>query len=348
MYGYEDYYNEEIYEPTLLDELFIEYREKCKTILLTSVQDEINNIKNNNTKLNEENMKLRIKINELKSEIKLLNDNCKNSTVIDKVLENINKDNFYEFLEVLYKKDYEESWSIENTPLWLGVLTEFYYHRNSIIEMMNSFKIKMPNNISDFKLPIDWNEEELDIFFSTMKNHYNCNGSFFEHNLCFWGTNSLNPVKEQCNKNYSEIPWQYVLRNPLLKKEKYLKLMGQYMIKQYVNGYQFARICYYQKLEENEIKIILENINYSELKSIKRDISSFILGHIHLIDNNDFLDKIYPLVARSYCAFNYIKKMKFEYIKKYLLENKKNALKLLGDLELPKAEKQELIEMIVN
>ena len=291
MYGYNEYYDEQIYEPTPLDELFIEYREKCKTILLASVQSEIDDIKNNNIQLREENQKLRNEARQLKEEVKLSNEKCKNSLFIDLISNNINKDNFTKFLAVVYEKDYEESWSTEETPLWLRVLTEYYSHKNEIIEMFNILNIKRPKDINNFRLPIDWNEEELDIFFDTMRNHYNCNGNFFQYNLHFWSSSSLKSVKEQCNKNYSEIPWQYVLRNPLLKTEKYLKLMGQKMTE--THGNNFANIYKYQNLNENEVKIILDNIDYAKLTGLKNNsIGNFILEYIHLIDNDDFLDKI--------------------------------------------------------
>jgi len=347
MYGYEDYYNEQIYKPTPLDELLMEYREKCKTILLASVQSEIDNIRKNNDLLKEENNKLRNEIRQLKDEVKLLKDKCKNSLFIDLVSSNITKENFTDFLSVIYKKDYREPWSEEETPLWLGVLTEYYSHKDEIIELFNIFNIKTPSNINNFRLPNDWSEEELDIFFDTMINHYNCNNNSYQYNLRFWGTNSLKPVKEQCNKNYSEIPWQYVLRNPLLRKEKYLKLMGQKMTEP--NGDKFAKIYCYQDLNENEVKTILDNIDYTKLVRLQGDIGSFILKHIHLIDSDDFLDKIYPfIISGGYSKFNYVKKMKSKHIKRYLLEHKKEALGLLKEnMNLSKEDKQELVQLLL-
>ena len=67
MYGYEDCYDEQMYEPTPLDELFIEYNEKCKSILLSSVQSEINSIKDENSKLKEQNKVLNQKLYDIES-----------------------------------------------------------------------------------------------------------------------------------------------------------------------------------------------------------------------------------------------------------------------------------------
>lgn len=338
---------ENYYEPSPADEILLEYQQKMKDALLESVKYEIDSMKNNDVRLREENNKLHNEIRQLKDEVKLSAEKYQSSIVIDAVLKNVNKDNFTKFLAVIYEKDYEESWSTEETPLWLGVLTEYYSHKDSIIEMFNIYNIKAPKDINNFRLPIDWNEEELDIFFDTMRNHYNCNGSFFKYNLRFWGANSLKPVKEQCNKNYSEIPWQYILRNPLLKTEKYLKLIGEKITE--THGDSFASIYHYQNLDEKQIKIILDNLDYTKLTGLKNDIGSFIFKYIHLIDNDDVLDQIYPFVKKGYRAFDHIKKMKPKYIKKYLLEHKEDALGLLKECDkLPKKDKEEIVKQLLS
>lgn len=339
---------ENYYEPTIADEIFIEYQQKMKDALLESVKHDIDYIKNNDIKLKEENNKLHNEIRQLKDEIKLSSEKHKNSIIVEEVLKNISKDNFTEFIAVIYKKDYEESWSIEETPLWLGVLTEYYSHKDSIIEMFNIYNIKTPKDIINFRLPVDWNEEELDIFFDTMRNHYNCNGNFFQYNLRYWGSSSLKPVKEQCNRNYSELPWQYILRNPLLKTEKYLKLIGEKITE--IHGNNLANIDRYQDLDESQIKIILDNLDYIKLTGLKNSsIGNLILKYIHLIENDNFLDKIYPFVKNQWKEFNYIKNMKPEYIKKYLLEHKENALALLSETnKLSKKDKEEIIRQLIN
>ena len=62
---YDDCYDEEIYEKTALDELLSEYEEKCKKILLNSIQEEIDKIKNENLTLGESNKKMRKEISNL-------------------------------------------------------------------------------------------------------------------------------------------------------------------------------------------------------------------------------------------------------------------------------------------
>lgn len=121
------------------------------------------------------------------------------------------------FLSWFWEVDYTEN--SYNVPLWLIALTNYYSHKDEVIEFLKILNIKLPKNIENFRLPIDWTEAEIDIFFITVYNHSNCNGCTYERNLNFWGTSSLDSVEEQCNRHYSEIPWQFVLRNPILKKK---------------------------------------------------------------------------------------------------------------------------------
>ena len=70
-----DYYEDErYYEPTIADEIFIEYQQKLKDALKNSVKSNIENIESENARLKEENKKLRTETYELKGQI---NNNIK-------------------------------------------------------------------------------------------------------------------------------------------------------------------------------------------------------------------------------------------------------------------------------
>ena len=51
-------------------------------------------------------------------------------------------------------------------------------------------KVILPKNIENFRLPIDWTEEEMDIFFENMYKHVNCNGCSYKENLRYWLNNN--------------------------------------------------------------------------------------------------------------------------------------------------------------
>lgn len=76
MYDYE----EPCYEPSLADEILMEYQEKMKEVLLENIKSEIQNIKNENVKLKEENKKLKEKsyeVNNKERDLKYKEENLK-------------------------------------------------------------------------------------------------------------------------------------------------------------------------------------------------------------------------------------------------------------------------------
>lgn len=230
------------------------------------------------------------------------------------------------FLSYFWKADYTENSC--DVPLWLIALTNYYSHKDEVIELLKILNIELPKNIENFRLPIDWTEAEMDIFFTTVYNHYNYNGCTYERNLKFWGTFSLDSVEEQCNRQYSGIPWQFVLRNPILKKEKYLRQIGEHFTNK--NSWSsFLKIDEYLSLNDDEIKTIIDNIDFVKMsldKNIKNfennNNSKFLLRHINLIQNSIFLDKIYDMFKSSY-AFqhnNKILDMPAMYLEKWVSE----------------------------
>lgn len=62
---YCDDYNETYYEPSDLDLILNDYKEKCKDILLSSIQNEINSLIENNKSLEERNKELRNEVRNL-------------------------------------------------------------------------------------------------------------------------------------------------------------------------------------------------------------------------------------------------------------------------------------------
>lgn len=68
------YYNEEFsyFEPSIADEILMEYQERMKNALLESVKSEISNLKDENSELKEENENLKKKIREIEYKEKAL------------------------------------------------------------------------------------------------------------------------------------------------------------------------------------------------------------------------------------------------------------------------------------
>lgn len=152
---------------------------------------------------------------------------------------------------------------------------------------------------------------------------------------------------------YDEIPWQYVLRNPLLKKEKYLEQIGKHMISSYSSNWsKFSQIDKYLELEPKELKVIFDNLYYQLWNNKNKDITYFIIRHIDLIDNENFLNKIYDFCHNSY-DFTYkykILDMPFKYVKKWCSEHTNYAMNLLQDKknEFAEDQRKELLAAILR
>ena len=344
-------------EPSEVDELFKEFQEKCMDILCNNVKSEVDEIMARNAQLTEENEELKKKSKSFENiaieRTKSLNDSGTVLKMLKYLKNSLDDEKVYSLFELMFEKDFEEN--LYEVPLWLGVLTQYYSHKDDAIEFLKILGIDLPNGVEKFRLPIDWTEQELDIFFDTMYNHVNCNCCVYEGNLRFWGKNSLVSVKDQCKTtHYDEIPWQYVLRNPLLKKEKYLEQIGKHMISTFPSDYnwsKFSKIDEYLELEPKELKVIFNNLNYQLWANKNKDITKFILRHIDLIDNKNFLNKVYDFCHNSY-DFKYTNKildMPFEYIKKWCLANEDCVIDLLKnkDTKFTREQREELLAIIL-
>lgn len=244
----------------------------------------------------------------------------------------------YAFLDCFFERNF-----IENTyeaPLWLGCATRYYNNRTKVFTILRALGFMLPEGIENFRLPQDWTEEELDAVFDNIGNHVNCNSCVFKDNLRYWKPNALDDPIKVCNQSFTEIPWQFLLRNPLLKKEKYLKEIGRMFC--IPNGryhayqwYYFAKITEYQELTAEEIKIIIDNIDYTYYNNKNEDLKKFLLNNIELIDNEVFLWAIYEYNKGSY-DFKYnntVLKMSYVYVKQYMRD--------IRDLEWIKKHKED-------
>ena len=168
----------------------------------------------------EENSNLKVEICRLKNKISDLTDTLSKSRSNESMnaimLDIVNQLNYriqdtedkdkkedfvYNFLDLLFKSDFNES--TYEVPTWLGAIVNYYSNKEFVIQVLNLLHVKMPDNIAKFRLPMDWTEEELDCFFDTMRNHIVCNGYTFENNLRFWKPFALSSVEDNCNTNYS-------------------------------------------------------------------------------------------------------------------------------------------------
>lgn len=298
-------------------------------------------------KIKKENKELRATVNKLQDKVLTLVDErdaarneAKDAKVLLEVadifkarLDNIQEKTVrpefvYNLLKLFFEPDFEEN--TYDCPIWLGAVVNFYSHRDIVVRLLKVLDIYVPNNIEQFRLPQDWTTDELDIVFDTMRKHIVCNSCTYADNLRFWQPYALNDVYDVCYNcmTYSEIPWQFLLRNPNLLNKKYLKKMGKMAYEEpYVSGWRhlFA-IDKYQDMTEEQLKTIIGEIDGSGANISKENsVSEFLLRHLDLIEDGILIDKIYKKYWDSY-SFRYenrILKMPVEYLELWIREKAK-------------------------
>lgn len=306
-----------------------EFQKKCMETVYAEANDEITRLKSNNKSLRTEIKNLNQKLKAIETEYSMLQQTLdltkleyaqklSNSdlmlSLFDAIKVNCQKDeDIYKLFSLLFTKDYNES---QDCPLWIGILTQYYSHKTEAIEILRILNVKLPVNVESFRLPFDWNKEELDIFMKTMHKHVNCNGCTYSENLKFWASTSLDTVAEQCSTRfYDEIPWQFVLRNPSLKNPEYLTMIGKNLEGSSSNWCKFVKLDEYQELTDEELLLIINNINPLLLKK-RSPVTDFCLKHINLITRKELLDVLYQIYTDTWEFDGKFKilEMPYEYI----------------------------------
>ena len=319
-YGVKEYEIDAMFDK--LKSKIIERTEKDTKASIDNLTKENKNLKDINMKL----LKAAKRTEEDQNNFKLatlLIDTLKNK--IQKVVGKEKADIVYKFLDSLFETDFNEN--TYEVPVVLACAVKYYNNREAVIELLKALDFKVPKDMDKFRMPHEWTEEELDVFFDNMDNHVNCNGCVFRDNLKFWSDKALKDPKVVCTETFSEVPWQFLLRNPLLKKEKYLTQIGKmFCTKEYRSSHwlEFAHITEYQELTDDELKLIINNINYEYYYNKDSGLKNFLLKNINLIEDEVFLAKVYNYNFNCY-DFKYnntILKMPYKFVKQYVKDIK--------------------------
>ena len=319
------------------DEYFNKFKKDFTSAIRKEFEAEITALQRANEELQKENKSLKAQNNTLLNRVKESNysktisniiNNIKftsynNNIKLDSLKNNTFEDRIYQFVSAIYPLDYDEN--VTDCPLWLKLLTRHYSHKEEIIELLKMFDYNLPDNIESFRLPMDWNEEEMDYFFENVNFNVNVNGLRYNDNLKYCDLVSLSdPIKYiKSSKNYYlNFPWQFILRNPLLRKEKYLKQIGRNICNKVVGQWDaFSEIDKYLDLSDNEIKIILNEIQIPYLNGKYRNVLDFCLRYVNLINDVHFLNVLYDLSVKKYIFPKYLDQFPREYFIKYYHDN---------------------------
>ncbi len=333
------YYDEEdFYEPSEFDEKINELKDYLKNSVKQEIQEQIQTLETQNQNLQKENRDLKSKNKSIENEnIDLLN----RDNVLKILADTITKDNVYKIIEAIFPKTFDEN-THECSEIW-GAYVNYYDNRKDVISLLKYVNIEVPQELETVILPHEWSEDLLDKFFNTMHRHVNCNGNTYERNLKYFSyKTAANPFPAKIYSSYDEIPWQFVLRNPLLNSKKYALKIVDAMNEGY-NGLKFAKICSYQDLDEEILQIILDKIVLKE--KTDKSIFDFLMDHIELISDKEKLDLLYPEVEARWRCYDTVLKMPQEYQIKYAksIDDAERKIEFLNETSLSKEEKTQII-----
>lgn len=324
------------------DTEFNEKFEELKNYLIESAQsdasNEIKRLSSENRELRKEVKELSEQNDELKKENKTINTNDR---VVKIVTNQISEGNVCRLIESLFSQTFHEN--TYDTPLFWAMYVNYYNDRKDVVSLLRFAGVKIPDELEDIVLPHEWNEELLDKFFDTMYAHYNCNGETYENNLRFWTYSmAAHPFDKKYFSCYDEIPWQFVLRNPLLNSQKYALKIADEMNKS-GNGIYFSKICDYQELSTDVLQTIVSNLKVSQYPIV----TDFLINHIELVTDKKVLDHLYSVLVDKYGGTKHILQMPEKYQEKYV-KSLDNPEKMINFLNMTKFSKEKKMELLGN
>lgn len=269
----------------------------------------------------------------------------------------INENNVGVLVGVLNLKTIDIDFSGMNSeciPNWFSLICRYYPDKERVFAIMDLFNIKYPSWAKLFKLPSDYNEEELDLVFERLGKMYVCNGCIFSGNMGFF-YREIAPYKGDLKtlltrSSYSEIPWNLLLKNPLLATDKYINKIIQALKNKSSHSQYFFAIQDYQELTPEQVLPLFE---YFPTTDNLWDV------HKKFIDKNKNIIKVIPEISElfkhkindnQYSSFyfaNYPVDMQKDFIKS-LTKKYSSKIDLINKMSLTKKEKINFLNEIAD
>jgi hypothetical protein len=263
----------------------------------------------------------------------------------------INKDNFGEFISHFNLKQDNvdlQGMHSEEVPEHFKLLVTYYRDKDRLFTLMDMFDIEYPFWLRSFRLPQDYNEDELDLIFDHIGKMYVCNSCIFKGNIGFYYQTHrryAGDLKEAFTKeSYVEIPWNLFLKNPLLTTDKYFSKIVDLLKNGRRHSEYFFRIQDYQELTEEQV---YEMSKYLPKKRIWDEHNFFIKHNKNLFKIRpdiaaEFKSKISDNQYSTFYYLNYPKEMQAEFIMNYS-DRYHHAFDLVSKMGITKEEKLKLL-----
>ena len=242
----------------------------------------------------------------------------------------------------------------EEIPTWFKLLFNYYEDRDRLFSIMDLFDFKYLTWAKEFKMPYDYNKEELKLFIDSKYDRYITNGEIFSENTgFFWETIRVNKGNTHeiltNRKAFSDyIPWQLVLSNPLWLEEDMFSIILKALKNKQPYSYYYYAIQNYLTISNDQIKALADLLPTNNLYDIHK---KFIECNINIIRENEWLAERYQDVINdnqfsTFYYLNYPLAMQKVFIKKY--KGYDSKFKLVSKMEINKEEKIKLLMEIAK
>ena len=156
-----------------MDVEYTQLQELIESTIDTEVNKRVGLVEEENSNLKVEVCRLKNKISDLTDTLSKSRSNESMSAIMLDIVNQLNyriqetedkykkEDFIYNFLELLFKPDFNES--TYEVPTWLGAVVNYYSNREFVIQVLNLLHVKMPDNITKFRLPIHWKSKFCNI-----------------------------------------------------------------------------------------------------------------------------------------------------------------------------------------
>lgn len=232
---------------------------------------------------------------------------------------------------------------------WFLLLVKYYDDKNTLFEMLDLFKINYPIWAKNLRLPHDYNEKELEFVLERISSISCTNGNYFSNNIHYYYemvSSAKGEIKFETFR--SCIPWQLLLRNPLLSTEKFFNKMISIIESNKSNSNFLFSVTEFQKFSKEQIIALAEKLPERLLRCHEDFITanSFILKEIPSLSNT-FKSRAND---SNYSPFHFLKfpvEIQAEFIKQKDVGFEKKV-GMINSSDLPFDEKMKFIEELLK
>lgn len=268
--------------------------------------------------------------------------------LIEQLRSTISKDNVLSFLQILNleKSGYEISMRRDDIPTWFIALYEYYPEKEKVLAILDLFNIDYPDYAKKFKMPYDYNEEEVLYLIDNLNDISNPNGNYYSNNESYFYDfvrSSNGNVTGRCYSLY--IPWQLFLKNPLLVKDNVFKKIIK---KMNVGSGKYIRFFKLQDYQDLPIEKAEQLVRYLPKEKFYDEHKVFISKNSEVIKNNPTLARclVNNITSSSYSPFHFLN-FPLEYQMEWIRQARDLATKI-GYVEKMQISKEEKIEFVTE